>query len=196
METIELDAHYWNQRHLEGNTPWHINAPSPSLMTYFDQLTDKNIRILIPGAGHSHEARYLAEAGFKNITICDISEAAISNIKKELSDLTVVNYVLMDFFELDGEFDLIVEQTFFCALLPALREAYVDKMYHLLSKNGTLAGVLFNCHFEKAGPPFGGDTNEYKVLFGKKLYIKSIEICYNSIPPRRGNEVFFICRKL
>ena len=89
---------------------------------------------------------------------------------------------------------MIIEQTFFCALNPALRKDYVDRMYELLKPGGKLVGVLFNRSFE-GGPPFGGSKEEYKELFDEKFVIKKMEDCYNSIEPRKDAEVFIILAK-
>lgn len=191
-----LNAEYWNKRHLEGDTPWNIKIPSPPITAYIDQLEDKNLKILIPGAGHSHEAAYLIASGFENITVCDISEVAIQKMKSQLNIESRVNYLNINFFDLDENYDLILEQTFFCAIDPSMRKKYVDKMYSSLNSEGTLAGVLFGIEFPQSGPPFGGNVSEYKSLFSHKLHIQTMEICYNSIPQRSGNELFFICKKL
>jgi SAM-dependent methyltransferase len=95
-----------------------------------------------------------------------------------------------DFFEHKGQYDLILEQTFFCALDPSFRSKYVEHMHQLLKPAGNLVGVLFNKEFE-GGPPFGGSKEEYEQLFSKHLHIKKMEPCYNSIPPRKGSELFF-----
>ena len=97
-----------------------------------------------------------------------------------------------DFFDLTGKFDLILEQTFFCALDPDVRRNYVIKMHDLLQPKGKLAGLLFGCEFEKAGPPFGGNSDSYHALFQDLFEIQIMEPCYNSIPPRQGNELFII----
>jgi SAM-dependent methyltransferase len=191
-----LNAEYWDKRHLEGDTPWNIKMPSPPISAYIDQINDKKISILIPGAGHAHDAAYLIERGFKDITVCDISEVAIQKMKSQMNIGSKINYQNVDFFALEGTFDLILEQTFFCAIDPSLRKKYVDKMYTLLKPEGTLAGILFGVEFPYKGPPFGGSISEYKSLFNAKLHIQTIEICYNSIPQRSGNELFFICKKL
>jgi hypothetical protein len=190
-----LDQTYWNDRHNNNDTPWEIGTVSPAIKAYIDQWKDKKSRVLIPGAGHHHEAAYLLQCGFEDITICDISPIAISNMKTHLPVSSHITYNVGDFFDLDRSYDLILEQTFFCALDPTLRNHYVDKMTALLTKNGTLAGLLFATHFDKDGPPFGGTIEEYKALFDKKLHILSIDMCYNSIAPRSSNELFFICKK-
>ncbi len=66
-----------------------------------------------------------------------------------------------DFFELQTKFDLILEQTFFCALNPILRPKYVQKMSELLNAKGKLVGLLFNVPLNEGHPPFGGDKKEY-----------------------------------
>lgn len=190
-----LDKNYWEERHQNNDTPWHVGSVSTPIRDYIDQIKNKNISVLIPGAGHPYEAAYLAENGFDDITICDISPTAVKNIKSELSQYDNIKYICDDFFNIDLQYDLILEQTFFCALAPSLREKYVDKMCSLLKKNGTLAGVLFASYFNHDGPPFGGTETEYKSLFSKKLHMHHIQMCYNSIVPRQGNELFFICKK-
>ena len=66
----------------------------------------------------------------------------------------------------------------------------MKKAADLLAENGRIVGVLFDRNFEKQGPPFGGTKDEYLKLFEKHFEIKTMEKCYNSIPPRAGSEVF------
>jgi hypothetical protein len=84
---------------------------------------------------------------------------------------------------------LIIEQTFFCALPPAMREQYVLKMHQLLSKGGKLAGLLFNKKFE-GGPPFGGSQAEYEQLFKDHFDFLKMELSQNSIFKRANSELF------
>ncbi len=191
----QLNAQYWEQRHQKNDTPWHLNDVSQPLATYIDQIDNKNISVLIPGAGHYHEAKYLWEKGFRDITICDISPTAIANIQVKLEAFNGIQYITDDFFKLSGKYDLILEQTFFCALNPSYRQTYVEKMRDILTESGKLVGVLFASPFPFDGPPFGGDINEYKNLFKNILHINIMELCTNSNKPRMGNEVFFICYK-
>ena len=87
-----------------------------------------------------------------------------------------------------------MEQTFFCALHPSLRERYVLKMHDLLVPEGKLMGLLFKIPLNTDGPPFGGNEQEYRNLFEGKLAIQKMETAYNSIKPREGNELFFIAQ--
>lgn len=190
------DKTYWEKRYHDDHTGWDIGAVSPPLKAYIDGLTDKTIRIFIPGAGNAYEAVYLLEKGFKNVTILDFAENLIAGLRKRLQRFDPGDYRLVcsDFFEFHGSFDLILEQTFFCAIDPARRGEYASKMYELLKSSGKLAGVLFNRDFI-AGPPFGGSTREYFQLFSKYFPDVQIAPCYNSIKPRQGSEVFIIATK-
>lgn len=188
-----LDENYWNTRYANNETGWDMRQVSPPIKEYIDQLTDKNSRILIPGCGNSYEAEYLAEHGFTSITLIDIAPLLVKDLQEKFKTYPSIHVIQGDFFELKGEYDLVLEQTFFCAIDPALRDEYVKKMHALLVPGGTLAGVLFNCTFEKAGPPFGGDAAEYKLLFSPYFELKNFAPCYNSYPKRKDTELFITC---
>ncbi|WP_266362800.1 methyltransferase [Tellurirhabdus rosea] len=191
-----MTSEFWNERYRQEQTGWDIGTVSTPLQTYFDQLSDRSARILIPGAGNAYEAEYLLRKGFTDVTVVDISDEVIGRLAERLQPLAGNRLTLVceDFFAHEGRYDLIVEQTFFCALNPALREAYVRKMKALLKPAGVLAGVLFDRTFAQDGPPFGGSVAEYDRLFTAEFGSVQIEPCYNSIPPRAGAEVFILIR--
>src|SRR5690606_31630785 len=184
-----MNKAYWESRYQEAATGWDIGKVSPPIKSYVDQLTDKNLRILIPGGGNSYEAEYLWSQGLHNVFVNDFAEQPLLHLKERAPNFPQSNLLLKDFFEIDQQFDLILEQTFFCALTPDKRPAYAEKMNELLLPEGRLAGLLFNTYFEKEGPPFGGNTKEYLDLFHEKFDVKTLEACYNSILPRQGNEL-------
>ena len=68
-------------------------------------------------------------------------------------------------FDKDVFFDVIIEQTFFCAIDPLLREKYVEKTHQILKEKGCIIGLLFSKEFENEGPPFGSSHEEYINLF-------------------------------
>ena len=153
------------------------------------------IRDSIPGCGNTYEAEYLLNKGFTNITVIDISPTLIDNLKTKFKNNTNITIVLGDFFALEGVFDLIIEQTFFCALDRSLRQLYCDKMNALLSNSGKLVGLLFNREFETAGPPFGGCEEEYRQLFSETFDIVTLSNSYNSYFKRANAELFTIFKK-
>lgn len=188
----KIDQQYWDQRYQNRETRWDIGYPSTPLKEYIDQLEDKRLSILIPGCGNGYEAGYLLDNGFTDLTLIDISPTLTSSLEKKLKPYLgkQVQIITGDFFEQKGKYDLILEQTFFCALPPSFRPAYIQQMHNLLKPGGKLVGVLFNRLFEEAGPPFGGTVEEYRELFKNRFSIETMELCYNSIEQRAGTEVF------
>ncbi|ETN95164.1 methyltransferase domain-containing protein [Zhouia amylolytica] len=192
---MELNKEYWENRYLTKETQWDLGEISTPVKNYIDQLTNKNLKILIPGAGNSYEAEYLYQKGFKNVYVIDIASTPLANLSKRIKSFPGEQLIHKDFFDLHLKFDLIIEQTFFCALDPDLRLDYARKTYELLNPNGKIAGLLFNFPLTNQGPPFGGNKTAYEKTFDPYFNIKTLEKCYNSIKPRQGNELFFIFEK-
>jgi methyl halide transferase len=191
----DLGQNFWNDQYIAQSTGWDLGQVSPPLKAYIDQIVDKNIKILIPGCGNSYEAEYLLEQGFNNVNLIDIAPELVDRLKTKFKSKPQINIILGDFFEHEGEYDLILEQTFFCALDPILRKNYVEKMANLLNNGGKIAGLLFSRIFEIAGPPFGGTIEEYQELFKEKFDFKIFDSCYNSFEKRSGNELFVVLVK-
>lgn len=189
------DKKFWSNRYTENETGWDTGAITTPLKEYIDQIKDKSITILIPGAGNSYEAEYLFKNGFKNVNVVDIAKEPLNNIQARIPDFPKQQLICTDFFQHFGKYDLIIEQTFFCAIHPSLRKEYAQHMYELLRKNGKLIGVLFNDKMNADKPPFGGDSDEYKNYFTPFFKFNVFETCYNSIKPRNGKELFIILEK-
>lgn len=190
-----LGEAFWNDQYMTSSTGWDLGEVSPPIKSYIDQLTNKKLRILIPGCGNSYEAAYLLQQGFSNITLIDIAPTLVNKLENKFSLNNNIQIILGDFFKHQGEYDLILEQTFFCALHPAFRSPYVAAMKQLLAPNGKLAGVLFDRLFEQNGPPFGARKTDYIFLFEKDFNIITIDPCYNSFTKRQGTELFIILQK-
>ncbi|MFV8342683.1 methyltransferase domain-containing protein [Flavobacterium sp. XS2P39] len=189
-----LDAAYWEAQYIAKATGWDLGKVSPPIQTYIDLISKKNRSILIPGCGNSYEAEYLLEHGFTNITVIDIAPTPVAILKEKFKNNPNIQIVLGDFFEHQGKYDLIIEQTFFCALPPTMRQKYVWKMHQLLTDEGILAGLLFNRIFE-ISPPFGGRKEEYELLFTAAFIFFKMDLCPNSIAPRANSELFFELKK-
>ena len=187
---MDLNKNFWDLRYQNNEIGWDIGYISTPLKKYIDQLTDKNIKILIPGGGNSYEAEYLHNLGFKNVFVVDISPTALTNLKNRVPDFPKNHLINIDFFKLNNSFDLILEQTFFCALTPKLRDSYVLKMNQLLRPNGKLVGLLFKIPLNKDRPPFGGTKKEYLSYFKNYFKIEIMELSYNSISERTNIELF------
>ncbi|HQV01456.1 MAG TPA: methyltransferase domain-containing protein, partial [Bacteroidia bacterium] len=176
-------------------TGWDMKQVSPPLKSYIDGISDKNTHILIPGCGNAYEAKYLLDRGFTNVTIVDIATPLTKQLQQQFGNNQHIKIINDDVFNLNDTYDLILEQTFFCALPLHLRTNYVSKMYNLLKPSGKLAGLLFASEFAAPGPPFGGKIADYQKLFGVHFTNVKLEPCYNSIEQRTGNELFIIAKK-
>jgi SAM-dependent methyltransferase len=192
---MKLNRTYWEERYKKEEIGWDCGAITTPLKEYIDQLTNTALKILIPGAGNGYEFEYLIQKGFTNVYVVDYAPTPIQNLKEKLPQVAEEHFIQRDFFEIENQFDLIIEQTFFCALDVELRTKYVEKMHSLLRPNGKLTGLLFQFPLTEVGPPFGGSFDEYQQLFINDFHLKKMETAYNSIKPRKGNELFFIFTK-
>lgn len=188
-----LSEAFWSERYQRNQTGWDLGQVSPPLKAFFDQIEDTSVRILIPGCGNGYEAIYLWNTGFKNVHVVDLAKAPLGNIEKRCSNFPSNQLLHGDFFEHEGTYDYIFEQTMFCAIDPSLRQQYANKVHSLLAENGKLVGVLFDKEFE-GGPPYGGNETEYRRYF-KSFSEVELEACYNSIAPRQGSELFIQLKK-
>jgi methyl halide transferase len=196
MENEKLSVAYWESRYQKGETGWDIGEISTPLLEFFNSLEDKSLRILIPGCGNAYEAAYLHSKGFTHVYLLDFAQSPLQYFQEMNPDFPTAHLLHQDFFEHQGTYDLIVEQTFFCAINPILRKKYVAHISSLLAPYGILVGLLFDCQFEKEGPPFGGNREEYESLFKPYFTIQKLELCRNSISPRSGKELFIKATKL
>ncbi len=187
---FNLDKDFWENKYKTNKIGWDLGKISSPLKTYFDQLTNKELKILIPGGGNSYEAEYLFKKGFKNVFVVDLAKSALDNLKTRVPSFPESQLILGNFFDIKNTFDLIIEQTFFCALDPSLRKKYVDKMKGLLTEKGKLVGLLFDAKLNDDHPPFGGNKAEYLTYFEPYFTIDTLTACYNSEKNRSNRELF------
>jgi len=191
----EYDSGYWQNSYVEGKTGWDIGYIATPIKEYFDQLQDKSLKILIPGAGNAHEVEYLYVNDFNNTFLLDFASNSINNFLERVPSFPNEQIICENFFHHKGKYDLIVELAFFSSINPVIRESYVSKMFDLLNPGGKLVGLLFNHEFGHNFPPFGGTQQEYQKLFEPKFITQKMEIAYNSIKPRAGRELFILLKK-
>ncbi|WP_210464568.1 methyltransferase domain-containing protein [Rufibacter roseolus] len=190
-EKDNLDHAYWEQRYRQNNTQWDVGDITPPIKSYIDQLPDKGIRILVPGGGNGYEAEYLHQKGFSNVFLLDFAASPLANFQARVPSFPSDHLLQEDFFHLTpGQYDLVLEQTFFCALPREMRASYARQVFDVLKPQGRLAGVLFSEEFQNPGPPFGGSAMEYQAYFEPYFQFLRFEPCLNSIKPRQGRELF------
>ncbi|MDA9563572.1 TPMT family class I SAM-dependent methyltransferase [Flavobacteriales bacterium] len=191
---LNLSSEYWNQRYQKTETGWDVGDITTPIKEYIDQLKDKNIRVLLPGAGNAHEAEYLCKNGFDDVVVVDFASIALDNLNERVPDFPLENLIQSNFFHHHGQYDLVIEQTFFCALNPQLRAEYAKHMHTLLKPEGKLVGLMFEAPLNTDHPPFGGDRQEYETYFNP-FFKGTMKPCYNSIEPRAGKEIWINLKK-
>lgn len=190
------NAEYWKNRWQKKETGWDAGEITTPLKEYIDRLTDKHLHILIPGCGNAHEAAYLHKHGFTQVYLMDIVKQPLQDFHLRFPDFPKEHLLHTDFFSPGTHsFNLILEQTFFCAIHPSQRAEYAKQCHALLKENGKIVGVLFNDELNTEHPPYGGNAEEYKTYFTPYFHIQKMEPCYNSISPRAGRELFIQLEK-
>ena len=159
---MQFDKKYWDNRWYNAETGWDLKGPSPAILDLIKSKCNKEDKILFPGAGNGYEAGLLYEQhDFSNIHLCDLAKQPLDNFSSSYPTFPKQQLHNLNFFDLEGTYDFIVEQTFFCAINPERRKAYLEKTYNLLKPGAYLMGLLFNRTFDRVGPPFGGTKADY-----------------------------------
>jgi SAM-dependent methyltransferase len=201
-----MEQQFWQSRYEQSQTGWNIGDVSTPIKAYLDQLTDKNIKILIPGCGFGYEAIYAHELGFKNVYVLDFVSEALQQLKINCPTFPSEHILQADFFQIEGEYDLIIEQTLFCAINPNQRENYAKQVDRILKKGGAL--WLDTPDIEACGTDFWNDPthvhpytrNSFRVLLEMNGFVEvmiSPNYRCKTINHYRGTKLnFYKARKL
>ena len=104
----------------------------------------------------------------------------------------------MNFFEMDvvhnGTFDMVIEQTFFCAISPEQRISYVSTVARALKQGGMLAGLFYHTG-EEGGPPFNTTREDIVKLFSDLFEIRQLTRAEDSAEQRKNKEWIVILIK-
>jgi SAM-dependent methyltransferase len=189
-----LDATYWNDLYLKGDTGWDKGAPSPPLTRMLREgLVPKGARIAVIGAGRGHDAIEAARAGFR-VTAVDCAPEAIKAIDENARAAGInLEAREQDVFRLVGPFDAVLEHTCFCAIDVARRSEYVDAIARALEPGGTLFG-LFYAHGREGGPPYDTTEAEVRQLFSRRFRIERLLVAPDSWQARQGRELEAVMR--
>jgi thiopurine S-methyltransferase len=186
---------YWEEKYNLPKQGWDMGYVSPPIKAYIDQLEDKKIQILVPGAGKGWEVKYLLDQGFENVFYLDFSVEAVKKFKENCPTFPEDHVMPNDFFLINRQFDLILEQTFLSSFPPINWPEIAKKISNLLTSGGKYTGLLFNHDFGQKYPPFADTPEKYVEVFQPYFLFKKFEDAYNSIKPRDGRELFFIFQK-
>lgn len=200
----------WEYLYQHDGDGWELARPAPPLCRYFDaHPLRQGERALVPGCGRGHEALYLARQALRVgafVEATDLAPTAIHHVeaaaqREGLS--SVLGSRVADLFEMArpgtatsgevGAYDVIVEHTCFCAILPERRAEYVEVARRLLKASGRLVG-LFYTHPDPGGPPFGATHEEILGHLRTRFTIEHAEVPGDSILTRAGHELLVVAR--
>ena len=173
---------FWDTRFRDGVTPWDAGGVPARLQKYL--MGKLPGRVLVPGCGSGYEVRLFAEHGDDVLGI-DFSDQAIDAARRALGPLARL-VRKADFFRLEeGQFDLVYERAFLCALPRPRWPDWGKRMTELARPGGALAG-FFYLDDNQRGPPFGTTRDELKALRGRAFELLAEE----AIPPAESLPVF------
>ncbi len=187
------DKDFWNSRYVEKKTGWDLGEVSPPLVHMVESgWLPPGSSVLIPGAGRCYEGIYLASLGCRVTAVDFAPEAAREARENALRAGVTLTVLETDLFLMDpavtGTFDILFEQTCFCAIDPDRREHYKEMAKRMLRPGGELLG-LFYAHGEEGGPPWTTTEEEVRSIFGKDFLFKECGITPHSVESRKGKEI-------
>ncbi len=195
----------WQQRYLDGDTPWDKGVAAPPLAELIDRLGAEIFgegEVWVPGCGSGHDVRLLAEHGIKAVGL-DIAPAAIEAAESHPT-VKAERYELMNFLDAtqrEGrKASAIWEHTCFCAIDPSLRADYARSAAQVLAPGSVLAGVFFLTPWdpgeEEQGPPFSSTREAIDACLApwfERIEAWQPETAY---PGREGREWLAVYKRL
>lgn len=188
----------WQKHYDENDLGWDLGQVAPPFVNLLETNAIVSGKTLVPGCGRGHEVIFLAENGF-DVTAVDYSPGAVNHLNSIIQERKLNSRVLhMDFFELDsthdGLYDLLIEQTFFCAISPNQRASYVDTVARVLKKGGMIAGLFYHTG-QEGGPPFNTTREDIVKHFSNLFEIRELDQAKNSAEQRKDKEWLAILTK-
>ncbi len=189
-----LNATYWNDLYLKGDTGWDKGVASPPIARMLREgVVPAGASIAVIGAGRGHDAIEAARLGFR-VTAVDYAPEAVKDIAANARKAGVELAVRQaDLFALTGPFDAVLEHTCFCAIDVERRDEYVDAVARALAPSGTLFG-LFYAHGREGGPPFDVTEAEVRRRFSRRFRLERLLIANDSFEARAGKELEAVFR--
>lgn len=191
-------SEFWNHIYRTEYPGWELNQPHPALPAFLPKLKLSRSRVLVLGAGSGNDAAFFAAQGHI-VTAVDFSHEAVARARAKYGTQPDLTFLQADAFqlpqELSGQFDLIFEHTFYCAIDPVRRNEVVKIWRRALVPGGHVLGVFF-AYDKPTGPPFGGSEWELRArLKGafRPLYWMRLR---NSPPKRTAREVLIYAEKI
>jgi SAM-dependent methyltransferase len=184
---------FWDTRFRDGVTPWDAGGVPPRLGVWL-RGRKSAMKVLVPGCGAGHEVRLFAEQGHDVLGI-DFADEAIEAARRALGRFAS-RVRKADFFSLEGQFDLIYERAFLCALPRARWPDWGRRIADLVRPGGELAGFFYLDDNER-GPPFGTSRDELNRLLAGAFGLEDEQAVppEDSIPVFRRKEIWQVWRR-
>ena len=191
MTEKEYSREDWQGHYESDDLGWDLGQVAPPFVKLWEEEKLPVGKALVPGCGRGHEVIFLAENGFE-VTAIDFSKGAVTYLERALEERNLSGRVLhQDFFGLDnshdGIYDLVLEQTFFCAIAPRQRQDYVRNVTRILKPGGMLVGLFYNTDKE-GGPPYNTTREDIVVNFAKNFKILELDKTTLSAEQRKDKE--------
>lgn len=145
-----MSGDHWDQVYEQrppDEASWFEQVPERSLEMIASTGLPKDAGIVDVGGGASNLAGELLSAGYVDITVADLSAAAIDEAQKELDPQAgEITWVVADVLEHDfgRHFDLWHDRAFFHFMVePSDREAYLRALRRALRRDGHLVIASF-----------------------------------------------------
>ena len=188
----------WEHHYKTNDLGWDLGRVAPPFARLWKERMVSPCKAIIPGCGRGHEAIFLAEHGFQ-ITAVDFAQGAVTSLKKSLEKKNLLGQVLcQDFFELDlcfnNKFDLMLENTFFCAIKPSMRQKYVLTAGRILRPGALFIGLFYETDKE-GGPPFNTKKSDIEEYFSERFKVEILDKSLYSAEQRLGKEWLAIFKK-
>ena len=198
MTEKEYSREDWQGHYESNDLGWDLGQVAPPFVKLLEEGKLPVGNVLVPGCGRGHEVVFLAENGFE-VTAIDFSRGAVTYLERALEERNLSSRVLhQDFFGLDhshnGIYDLILEQTFFCAISPRKRQDYVRNVTRLLKSGGVLVGLFYHTGKE-GGPPYNTTREDIERNFSKNFEIQELDKTSLSHEQRKDKEWLGILKK-
>jgi SAM-dependent methyltransferase len=194
---VETGRDDWERRWAAGDTPWDLGRAPAVLDDLLAGLADGPLCVLVPGAGAGHDALAWARAGHV-VTAVDVAPTALVRCRESARKAGLAPTLLVaDLFalpqDLRGAFDVVWEQTCFCAIPPTRRPDYARAMADVLRPRGTLHALLWN-HGRPGGPPHDVRREDAQRVFAPFFEPISL-VDVTGSPAGRAGEFLYTLRK-
>jgi SAM-dependent methyltransferase len=183
-EEDSLDQAFWQGVYDAQDTKFDVGGPSAPLVDWLDRERPVAGRAIVPGCGRGHDVIELARRGWDALGV-DFAPSAVadSTAAARRAGLSSARFLQADIFGLtaehDGQYDLLYEQTCYCAIEPRRRDEYAQLATRLVKPGGLMVFLIYPLDARVGGPPFNVGLDEVPLRFAP-----GFELLEKGPPPR------------